>query len=163
MAKARVTRMRRLTPEQGQRLEALRAFASLLDSAFVIPGTSYRIGLDPIVGVVPGLGDLLSPLFTAALLWQCRDLSIPKIVQLRMLMNVAIDTCLGIVPVIGDLFDIAWKANNMNFALLEQYAFEERGPTRGDWLFVSLMIALLVALAAIPLLLIRWALSTMAF
>ena len=154
--------MRRLTPEQVQRLEGLRVLANLLDSAFVIPGTSYRIGLDPIIGLIPGFGDLLSPLFTAGLFWQCRDLRIPKIVQLRMLMNVAIDTFLGIVPVVGDLFDITWKANNMNVALLEQHAFEERGPSRGDWLFVGLMLALLCALAAIPVLLIRWALSAMA-
>jgi hypothetical protein len=144
--------MRRLTPGQVQRLAALKHFASLLDSAFVIPGTSYRIGLDPIVGLVPGIGDLLSPLFTIAILWQSRDLDLPRVVQLRMLLNVAIDTVLGIVPIAGDLFDVAWKANDRNYALLEQHAFEERRPSAGDWAFVVLMILLVFAVAAVPVL-----------
>ena len=155
----RVTRMRQLSPAQVRRLDALRHFARLLDSEFLIPGTPYRIGLDPIVGLVPVLGDLLSPLFTIGILWQSRDLNIPRVVQLRMLMNVAIDTVLGMVPVIGDLFDVAWKANDMNYALLEQHAYEERRPSPGDWLFVSVMIVLLLAMAALPFVLVAWAVA----
>ena len=156
MARGRVTRIRRLTPAQVQRLAALKHFASLLDSAFVIPGTAYRIGLDPIVGLVPGIGDLLSPLFTIGILWQSRDLDLPRVVQLRMLLNVAIDTVLGIVPVIGDIFDVAWKANDRNYALLEQHAYEERHPSAGDWAFVVLMIVLVFAIAAVPVALLWW-------
>src|SRR5919106_6578273 len=107
-----VTRLRQLTPRQGQRLEALRKVAHLLDSAFVVPGTSYRVGLDPILGLVPGLGDLASPLFTIGILWHARELGIPRVVLLRMIFNVAIDSLLGAVPLLGDLFDFAWKANN---------------------------------------------------
>lgn len=153
---ARVTRMRQLTPAQEQRLGALRPIARLLDSAFVVPGTTYRIGLDPILGLVPGLGDLVSPLFTIGLLWQARDLGLPRVVQLRMIFNVAIDAVLGLVPVAGDLFDFAWKSNDMNLALLEQHAREERPAAAGDWLFVSLMIAVLLLLAAAPFLLLGW-------
>ena len=102
MSKARVTRIRQLTPGQAQRLDALRKVAQLLDSAFVLPGTSMRVGLDPILGLVPGLGDLISPLFTLGILWQARELGIPKVVQLRMIFNVAIDTVVGLVPVLGD-------------------------------------------------------------
>jgi len=80
MARPRVTRLRPLTPGQSQRHAALRHISTLLDSAFVVPGTSYRIGLDPILGLVPGLGDLLSPLFTIGLLWHARDLGLPRIV-----------------------------------------------------------------------------------
>jgi len=79
----RATRPRPLTEGQEHRLKALRHIAHLLDSAFVVPGTGYRIGLDPILGLVPGLGDLASPLFAIALLWQSRDLGIPRVVQLR--------------------------------------------------------------------------------
>jgi hypothetical protein len=150
----RVTRLRPLSPRQRQRLEALRALARLLDSAFVIPGTRYRIGLDPIIGLVPGIGDLVSPVFTLGILWQSRDLNLPRVVQLRMLMNVAIDTGLGLVPLAGDLFDVAWKANDRNYALLERYATDERPPSAGDWLFVILMIALLAGIAAAPLVVI---------
>jgi hypothetical protein len=146
--------MRQLSPAQERRLEVLRAMARLLDSSMVVPGTTIRYGLDPILGLIPGLGDLVSPFFTIAVLWQSRDLSIPRVVQLRMIFNVAIDALLGVVPVIGDLFDVAWKANNMNMALLDQYAREERPASAGDWLFVLAMIALLLAIAAAPFVLI---------
>lgn len=146
----RTTRIRSLSPGQQQRITALRHAARLLDSAYQVPGTSYRFGLDPIVGLVPGLGDLISPLFTIALLWQSRDLRLPRIVQLRMLFNVAIDTVIGIVPVAGDLFDFAWKANDMNMALLERHAYEERPAAAGDWAFVVGLTLLLLVVAVLP-------------
>ena len=151
--------MRRLTPGQEQRLELLRRVSRLLDSATNIPGTSIRIGLDPILGLFPGLGDLVSPLFTMGILWQARELGIPRVVQLRMIFNVAIDTLFGLVPIIGDLFDVAWRANDRNMALLDRYAHEEHPASRSDWLFVILMLALLAALAVIPLLMLGWVLS----
>jgi hypothetical protein len=156
MAPPRVTRIRQLTPGQMQRLEALRHISRLLDSALVVPGTSYRIGLDPILGLVPGIGDLVSPLFAGFLLWQGRDLGLPRVVQLRMIFNVAIDTLTGVIPIVGDLFDFAWKANDKNLALLERYALEERPASPGDWLFVGGMIVLLAMLAAIPFVLAGW-------
>jgi hypothetical protein len=159
MAKGKLTRLRSLTPVQEQRLAGLRRIAELLDNAFVVPGTSYRIGLDPILGLVPAFGDLVSPLFAIGMLLQARDLGIPKVVQLRMLINVAIDAVVGAIPVAGDLFDFAWKANAKNLVLLELHAREERGGAPGDWAFVSLMIALVVLLGAIPFVLVGWLLS----
>ena len=156
MARSRVTRIRQLTPGHTQRLEALRRISHLLDSAFLVPGTAYRIGLDPILGLIPGLGDLVSPLFTIGILWQGRDLGLPRVVQLRMLFNVAIDTLVGAVPLLGDLFDFAWKANDMNLALLERHGYEERPASAGDWIFVVGLILLLVILAAIPFILAGW-------
>jgi Domain of unknown function (DUF4112) len=156
MAKGRVTRIRQLTPGQLQRLDTLRKVAQLLDSAFVLPGTSMRIGLDPILGLVPGLGDLISPIFTVGILWQARELGIPKVVQLRMIFNVAIDTVVGLVPVLGDLFDFAWKANDMNMALLEHHAHEEHAAAPGDWLFVAVMILLLAVIAVVPFVVLGW-------
>lgn len=153
---SRVTRIRQLTPGQQQRIAALRHMSRLLDSAYRIPGTSYRIGLDPVVGLVPGIGDLVSPLFTIALLWQSHDLNLPRVVQLRMLFNVAIDTVVGMVPVAGDLFDFTWKANDMNMALLERYAFEERPAAAGDWIFVVGLTLLLLAIAALPFVVVSW-------
>jgi hypothetical protein len=151
-----VTRIRQLTPRQVRGLETLRNVAQMLDSAFVVPGTSYRFGLDPILGLVPGLGDLVSPLFTIGILWQARELALPRVVQLRMIFNVAIDSLVGVVPLVGDLFDFAWKANKMNLALLERHAQEERPASAGDWLFVILMVALLVLVAVIPFVIIGW-------
>lgn len=145
-----------LTPGQSQRLEALRKVSQLLDSAFAVPGTSYRIGLDPIIGLVPGIGDLVSPLFTIGILWEGRDLGIPRVVQLRMIFNVAIDALAGVVPVVGDLFDFAWKANNRNLALLERHAQEERAASSGDWLFVVAMVLLLLVIAVMPFVIAGW-------
>lgn len=154
MARPRVTRLRELSPAQTQRLVALRKVSQLLDSAFVVPGTSYRIGLAPVLGLVPGLGDLVSPLFAIAVLWQARALGVPRVVQLRMLFNVAIDAVVGAVPIVGDLIDVGWKANDRNMTLLERYAYEEHGPSAADWLFVALMILLVVTVAAVPFLVV---------
>jgi len=156
VAPPRGTRIRQLTPGQTQRLEALRRISRLLDSQFLLPGTAYRFGLDPILGLIPGIGDLVSPLFTIGILWQGRDLGLPRVVQMRMLFNVAIDTLLGVVPLFGDLFDFAWKANDMNLAMLEKYAYEERPASAGDWLFVVGLIVLLVVMSAIPFILVGW-------
>lgn len=149
-----VVRLRQLTPSQRQRLELLRRVSRLLDSALEVPGTSIRFGLDPILGLIPGLGDLVSPLFTIGVIWQARELGIPRVVQMRMVFNVAIDAVLGVVPVAGDLFDVAWKANDMNLALLERHAYEERPGSTGDWLFVAAMVVVLLVLAVAPVLLL---------
>ena len=159
---AQVTRLRTLTAVQEQRIAALRHVARLLDSAYQVPGTNFRIGLDPIVGIVPGIGDLISPLFTIALLWQSHDLNLPRVVQMRMLFNVAIDTFVGIVPLVGDLFDFAWKANDMNMALLERHAYEERSASARDWLFVIGLTIAMLALAALPFLVAGWVFSALA-
>jgi len=149
-----------LTSAQQQRLRALRYISELLDSAFVVPGTTYRIGLDPIIGLLPLIGDLASPLFTIGILWQGRDLGIPKVVQLRMIVNAAIDALIGAIPVAGDLFDFAWKSSQMNLALLERHAYEEHRARLGDWLFVLAMILLVLMIAAIPFLVAGWLIAT---
>ena len=74
-----------------------------------------------------------------------------------MVFNVAIDVMIGFVPLIGDLFDFAWKSNNMNMALLDRHAYEEHGASTGDWTFVSMCMALLVVIAALPFLFLGWA------
>ena len=131
-------------------MQALRRLSAVFDSVLPVPGTKYRVGLDPILGLIPVVGDMVSPLFAIAVLWQARDLGIPKVVQLRMVFNVAIDSLFGIVPLVGDLFDFAWKANDRNMRLLEQHASEERPPTKGDWAFVVLVTLVVIALAALP-------------
>jgi hypothetical protein len=156
------TPLRALTAGQVQRLKALKHIARLLDSAFVLPGTQIRVGLDPILGLVPGLGDLASPLFAIALLWQSRDLGIPRVIQLRMIFNVAIDALVGLLPLAGDIFDFAWKANDRNIVLLERYAYEHRRPSAGDWLFVAGLMLLLLVVAAVPFLLAGWLMSVAA-
>ena len=145
-----------MIPDHRSRIEWLRRLSRLLDSAFEIPGTSYRVGLDPVIGLVPWVGDLVSPLFTIALLWQAREMALPRVVQLRMVINVAIDALVGAIPVAGDLFDFAWKANDMNIALLERHAHTARRGSVGDWLFVAGIIVALLVIAAAPFVMLVW-------
>ncbi len=140
-------------------LAALRKWSVLLDSAFRVPGTNMTFGLDPILGLIPGIGDLTTPFFAALLLLHAVRLRIPRVVQLRMVINAAIDLAIGIVPVVGDFFDFGWKANVKNLALLERYARPGSTASRGDWLFVGGVIAALFALTIIPVLLMAWLLS----
>jgi Domain of unknown function (DUF4112) len=140
-------------------LAALRKWSVLLDSAFRLPGTNFTFGLDPILGLIPGLGDLTTPVFAVVLLLQSVRMRIPRVVQVRMLINAAIDFLVGCIPVAGDLFDFGWKANVRNLALLERHAHPGSRATRGDWMFVLTIIGVLAALAVIPLLLAAWLLS----
>src|SRR5262245_18079156 len=145
-----------VTSQQERRLQALRGVDELLDSALRFPGMSYRIGLDPIMGLIPGVGDFVRPLFTIALLWHGRALGLPRVVQMRMLINVGLDAVLGTLPGIGDLFDFVWKANGKNLQLLEQHAYAGRQATPGDWVFVAVMIGAVVAIAVLPVVLFVW-------
>lgn len=140
-------------------LAALRKWSVLLDSAFRVPGTNLTFGLDPLLGLIPVLGDLTTPIFAALLLLHAVRLRIPKIVQLRMLMNAAIDLVIGVVPVVGDVFDFGWKANVRNLALLERHAHPDARATASDWGFVLIVLGVLALVAITPLLLIGWLLS----
>lgn len=150
-ADARITR-----DADARTLAALRRWSVLLDSAFRVPGTSLTFGLDPLFGLLPGVGDLVAPIFTGLLLLHAVRLRLPRIVQLRMLMNAAIDFAIGIVPVVGDLFDFGWKANVRNLALLERHARPGARAGVGDWVFVMGVIGVLALAALTPVLLLAW-------
>jgi hypothetical protein len=137
----------------------MRRWARLFDSAFRIPGTQITFGIDPILGLFPGIGDLASPIFSLFLLWHGARLRVPKIVLARMVLNAAIDAGVGAIPVIGDLFDFAWKANAWNLALLEKHAMPGQRASSADWLFVIICCAMVVLVALIPILLLWLALS----
>lgn len=100
------------------RLEKL---AWLLDGALVVPGTEIRVGLDALIGLVPGVGDVVAAALSSYLIFEARRLGAPKHVILRMVWNLGLDTVLGAVPVVGDVFDVAWRANLKNLRLLEDY------------------------------------------
>jgi Domain of unknown function (DUF4112) len=131
----------------------------LLDSAFEIPGTNIRFGLDAVLGLFPGVGDLASPIFTALLLVTGLKMRVPLIVQARMVLNAALDMLIGLVPLLGDAADIAWKANLRNLTLLERHASPGVPPARGDYVFVLLCLALVAAIAIAPIALLIWLLS----
>jgi hypothetical protein len=142
-------------------MERLRATMRFLDEAFRVPGTRFRFGWDPIIGLVPWVGDLLTAFVGSAIIIQAHRMRIPRVVQVRMLLNVGIDMVLGVVPFVGDLFDFVWKSNAMNFALLERHAAAVTAgatprATSADWAFVIAVLTAIIAMAAIPLLVLYW-------
>lgn len=104
-----------------RQLERLRRLARLLDNAVQLPGTRYRIGLDPIIGLIPGIGDVIGAIFSTIIIFQAARLGAPRSILVRMLANVGVDTLVGEIPLLGDLFDFGWKSNTRNIALLEQH------------------------------------------
>jgi hypothetical protein len=142
-----------------QRFELLRRWARIFDSAFQIPGTRFRFGIDPLLGLVPGVGDLASPILSLVMVWHGARLHVPKIVLARMVFNALIDGLAGVVPVFGDLFDFGWKATAWNLALLEKHALPGQRATSGDYLFVVLCSAVIIFAAVIPILVLWWGLS----
>jgi hypothetical protein len=138
---------------------ALRKWSVLLDSAFRVPGTNFTFGLDPVLGLIPWIGDVTTPLFSAVLLLHAVRMRIPKIVQLRMLMNAAIDFAIGVIPLIGDLFDFGWKANVRNLVLLERHANPGTAARPSDWAFVLIVLGVLALLAVTPFVILSWVLS----
>jgi hypothetical protein len=142
--------------EQSQ-LERLRSLAWLLDESIPLPG-GYRIGIDAIVGLVPGFGDAVGALLSAYIINEARRLGAPRSVLLRMGGNVLLEAVIGAVPLAGDLFDAAFKANMRNLALLEHYQRDPVSSRRRSRLFVLgfavLMLLLVLAVIAIPVLLI---------
>jgi hypothetical protein len=137
-------------------LASLRWWADLLDSRFRVPGTSIRFGIDPILSLVPGLGDLASPAFTLALLVFGIRLKLPKVVVVRMIANALIDAAIGAIPVAGNIGDVFWRANNLNLALLERHARPGVLPTAGDYAFVWSLALVFGLLLAIPVLVAVW-------
>ncbi len=146
-------------PPRATDLDALRRWATLLDSAFRVPGTNIRFGLDAIIGLVPGLGDLSAPVFAAVLLVTGFRLRVPAVVQARMVFNAALDMLLGLVPFLGDLADVAWKANLRNLALLERHAHPGVPPSQGDYVFVIVCVIILTFVAMAPLVLLGYVLT----
>jgi len=143
------------------KIEALRKLQWFLDEAFRVPGTSIRVGWDPIIGLVPWAGDLLTALLSCAIVFQAHQMRLPRIVQLRMLMNVAIDLLIGAIPGVGDAADAFWKSNTMNMALLDRHAAEVRPASVADWLFVAGVIAAILAVALVPLIMVYWLLTVL--
>jgi multisubunit Na+/H+ antiporter MnhC subunit len=143
------------------RIEALRRLQWWLDEAFRVPGTSIRVGWDPIIGLVPWAGDLFTALLSCAIVFQAHQMRLPRVVQLRMLMNVAIDLLIGAIPGVGDAADVFWKSNSMNMALLDRHAAEVRPTTVADWLFVAGILTAIVVVALVPLVVLYWLLTVL--
>lgn len=123
--------------------------ARWMDGVFEIPGTGIRFGFDSIVGLVPGLGDIITSVVSLYILQVASRRGVPRITLVRMAGNIAVDYALGSVPVVGDVFDVYWKANLKNVELLRRHALAgpsgQRRARSSDWLFVAGLSLLLVA------------------
>jgi len=131
-----------------RRLSRLRRIGWLLDSSIPIPGTRLTLGLDSIVGLVPGLGDLIGGFLSLYIIVESARLGVPRGVLARMGWNVAVDTLVGEVPILGDLFDIGFKANIRNLALLDGYLARPVEVRRASQRFVALLVVGLLLLSA---------------
>ncbi|MFZ1014402.1 MAG: DUF4112 domain-containing protein [Terracidiphilus sp.] len=133
-----------------QRLEIL------LDEAFRVPGTSIRFGLDGIIGLVPGLGDVIAGLLSLIIPLAAWIRGVPYVTLVRMATNIGIGVLVGSIPLLGDIFDIAWKANRRNYLLLRRHLVEPRRHTWRDWTFLLLLVSALGLIFAIPIVLVAW-------
>src|SRR5262245_33765291 len=113
---------------RADRIARIDALARLMDTAFVLPGTSIRFGLDALIGLVPGIGDTITTVISLYIVNEARALGAPPWLVARMLANVALDGLVGAVPLVGDAFDVAFRANRRNMALLLDHLERERGP-----------------------------------
>lgn len=140
------------TIDRTRRIELLRQWSRLMDSAYRVPGTSYRFGWDPIIGLIPGVGDVATSSFAVTILYHANRLGVPRIVLARMVLNTLGDLAAGLVPFAGDVADIAWKSNTQNLALLERHERPGVRPSSGDWAVVLLAVAVIGGALALVLL-----------
>ena len=147
-------------------LQRVRLVSHLLDNAFQIPGTRFRVGLDPILGLVPGAGDFLGAVLSAYIVIEAARFGLPRETLVQMVTNLVLDSVGGSLPVLGDVFDATWKANSRNLALLEAHVatpVPQKAANRGFVILIILsLVVLLVAVAAIATLLVTWLLKTLA-
>jgi hypothetical protein len=134
----------------------LDTLSHLLDDFLRIPGTPIRFGLDGIVGFIPGIGDILGGLASSIIIVAAWVRGVPAITIARMIMNVAIETAVGSIPIVGNLFDIGWRANRRNYKLLEGSITDPARHSALSWIFFGVIGAALVAMMLLPAVLLAW-------
>lgn len=137
---------RRAAPNDAVR--RARVLATILDNALHIPGTKIRFGIDPLIGLVPGLGDLVGGAASVYIILEAARAGAPASVLARMALNVGIDTLVGGVPVIGDLFDFAWKSNARNVELLARHFDAPAETRRASAAVIALLLGAIIVVAA---------------
>ena len=136
--------------------ENLDLLSHLLDDFIKVPGTPVRFGLDGIVGVIPGIGDLIGGIASCIIIIAAWVRGVSYGTVLRMVANVGIEVVFGSIPILGDMFDIAWRANRRNYALLTGSLYEPRKYTIQSWLFLAALCVVLIALVLLPMLFLTW-------
>ncbi|MGP1387106.1 MAG: DUF4112 domain-containing protein [Thainema sp.] len=146
-------------PRQRSGLERVRALSHLLDNAIAVPGTDYRFGVDPLIGLLPGGGDTVTGLISAYIIWEAALLGMPRSAMIRMVWNVLLEVIVGTIPFVGDFFDFAWKANARNVRLLEKHLANPRTSRRADRAFALVLIGLLLLIIVAAIGVSVWVLS----
>ena len=145
---------------QRDTLHRVRRLAWLLDNSIPLPGLRFRIGVEAILGLIPRIGDALGVAASNYILREAWRLGVPRSVLLRMGLNVAIEGAVGAVPLLGDVFDAAWKANLRNVALLEAHANDPRGIERASAVAVSAVIAGVLLATLAVFVAVAWLIAT---
>ncbi len=128
----------------------------LLDEALRIPGTGNRFGIDGIIGLVPGIGDVVADLLSLVIPLAGWIRGMPYVTLVRVAVNVGVGVLVGSIPVLGDIFDIAWKANRRNYRLLRRHLVQPRRHIWRDWAFLALWAASIVLVLALPIMVLVW-------
>jgi len=142
------------------RLRRLDTLSRILDSAFPIPGTRLRVGLESLLGLIPGIGDTIGAVLSVYIIFEAARFGLPKRTLLRMIGNVAVEALVGVFPIVGDIFDIAWQANVKNMALLRAHRTdlarrEERSPRHITILFMVGLGLAVIGLLALSIFVLR--------
>jgi len=132
--------MNQPSKQREKTLAELHSISRLFDDAIPIPGTSYRIGIDPLLGLLPAVGDYLGAIVSAYIVIQAAQMGTSNQTLARMVGNIILDTFVGTIPLFGDLVDVAWKANTKNIKLLEKHLSEPYRARKTDWGFLGLLL-----------------------
>ena len=155
-----------LPPEEKEKrseLEPLfRWLALIMDNFLRVPGTNFRFGLDPIMGLLPGLGDTGSAVISAMALIAAARRGLPKILLARMSLNILINEVVGIIPILGDAFSFWFKSNARNYDLLRKHTAAPRRSTTSDWIFVAGVLGALFLILVVSLAFSFWLLYAFA-
>jgi hypothetical protein len=130
-----------------------------MDDLLRLPGTRFRFGLDPLIGLLPGLGDTGSAIISALALVAAARRGLPKVLLVRMALNILINEAVGIVPIVGDAFSFWFKSNARNYELLKRHTAAPRRSTASDWVFVWLVLAALALILIVSLAVSFWLIS----
>jgi hypothetical protein len=141
--------------------ENLDALSHLLDDFIHVPGTRFRLGLDGIVGFIPGIGDVIGGIASSIIIIAAWSRGVAAVTVARMVMTVAIETIGGALPIVGNLFDIGWKANRRNYKLLTGSIAQPRRTASQSWLVLGVICLVLAGLMLLPTLLLGWLLIHM--
>jgi hypothetical protein len=142
-----------LPPEEKRKRQGLEPIfkwiAFIMDEVIRVPGTKFRFGLDPLIGLIPGIGDTSSALVSAFALVQAVRLGVPKVLLMKMALNVLVNEVIGVVPVVGDAFSFWFKSNARNYEIIKNHRLGSNVPRRSDWLFVIGILVLLVVIVCV--------------